>query len=145
MEWAHCQKRRWQWIIEALLGVWLAMSGDATEGPGPNDAAAQQFRAGQREPCDRRLVNKLLVTYFDRDSRTKSDVLALMAKILQFTDDEKERVGLIRHGGWLSWGLGGSTARAPSSDQESLTDMWIEFLLKESDEANKAANPDKPP
>lgn len=47
---------------------------------------------------DRRIIGKLLMTYFDRSSnfndRNRRDVLQLMAKILKFSDDEKKKVGL---------------------------------------------------
>ncbi|GMH32187.1 hypothetical protein BSKO_00021 [Bryopsis sp. KO-2023] len=99
---------------------------------------------------DRRLVVKLLVTYLER--RNNREVLALMAKMLHFTDEEKARVGLDGHGrrgivGALAGGtmalvrggvsvatlgmIGGSGQNVKPG--ESLADRWVEFLLKEAE------------
>mmetsp|Transcript_29466 Transcript_29466/g.47575 ORF Transcript_29466/g.47575 Transcript_29466/m.47575 type:complete len:539 (-) Transcript_29466:128-1744(-) len=85
---------------------------------------------------DKRLVSKLFVTYFERDSRTRQDVLALMAKILQFSDDEKVRVGLMNPTWWT-----GSPGKGQPSGQESLTEMWVDFLLRESDQGDGPGGP----
>mmetsp|Transcript_46177 Transcript_46177/g.76916 ORF Transcript_46177/g.76916 Transcript_46177/m.76916 type:complete len:937 (-) Transcript_46177:374-3184(-) len=77
---------------------------------------------------DRRLVNKLFVTYFDKDSKTRQDVLTLMARILMFTDEEKERVGLITPGWWSG------SKKGQRSGQDSITEMWVDYLLRETDQ-----------
>ncbi|XP_023928749.2 golgin candidate 3 isoform X1 [Quercus suber] len=90
---------------------------------------------------DRRLVIKLLVTYFQRNH--SSEVLDLMVRILQFSDEEKQRIGAAQQGvvcgvlglpGRLVGGiLGGSSAESAASENQSLAALWVDFLLKESE------------
>lgn len=55
--------------------------------------------------------------------------MEVIARILNFTEEEKRRVGIKTSG----WGLlSGSTNKSTSEDKDStLTDMWVDFLLKE--------------
>ncbi|XP_050272374.1 golgin candidate 4-like [Quercus robur] len=90
---------------------------------------------------DRRLVIKLLVTYFQRNH--SNEVLDLIVRILQFSDEEKQRIGAAQHGvvrgvlglpGRLVGGiLGGSLAESAASENQSLAALWVDFLLKETE------------
>jgi chromosome segregation ATPase len=91
---------------------------------------------------DRRLVVKLLTTFFERQE--KDDVLELMMRMLQFTAEEKQRVLQHRRGS----GIGGKIKSLasflpmlspfdsgekmytpdPSGDQ-NLGDLWVTHLL----------------
>ncbi|KAA3475232.1 Golgin candidate 4-like protein [Gossypium australe] len=109
---------------------------------------------------DRRIVIKLLVTYFQRNH--SKEVLDLMVRMLGFSDEDKQRIGVAQHGpgkgvvrgvlgipGHLVGGiLGGSPANTqantPSDNQPQLTfspqsiaDLWVDFLLKETEEREK--------
>jgi hypothetical protein len=48
---------------------------------------------------DKRILTQLLVRYFSEPTR-KTEVLELMARILNFGDEEKKKVGLISAGRW---------------------------------------------
>lgn len=88
---------------------------------------------------DRRLVVKMLTTYYERGQ--PQDVLDLMFRLLQFSDEERKRVVDSRRGrGWV-----GSVASMlnpfDSSERDSVVqqrddagvaDLWVEFLLKET-------------
>eukprot|EP00741_Cyanophora_paradoxa_P014250 tig00020800_g13744.t1 len=87
------------------------------------------------ELIDRRLVNKLVVSYIGGDGKTQRDVLMLMAKILGFTDAEKERVGLLHRDTWSR--LIGSKGK-DELENANLADMWVEFLRTEVDEDEAA-------
>lgn len=87
---------------------------------------------------DRRLVVKLLVTYFERSD--KSEVLELMSRILRFTDEDQRMIGC---GKYAKRGLVGSfmnilMPEEPSEPLEvdfasgNLADLWVEFLMKET-------------
>ncbi|PKI46342.1 golgin candidate 4 [Punica granatum] len=97
---------------------------------------------------DRRIVIKLLVTYFQRNH--SKEVLDLMVRMLGFSDEDKQRIGASQQGagkgvvrgvlgfpGRLVGGiLGGSSAEAQSnmaSENQSFADLWVDFLLKETD------------
>ncbi|CAH9096701.1 unnamed protein product [Cuscuta europaea] len=111
---------------------------------------------------DRRIVVKLLVTYFQRNH--SKEVLDLMVRMLGFSDEDKQRLGGIGRqqggsggkgvvrgvfglpgrlvGGILGSGGGGSSPTAAnmtssSSDDQSFGDLWVDFLLKETEEREK--------
>ncbi|XP_075510785.1 golgin candidate 4-like isoform X1 [Primulina tabacum] len=100
---------------------------------------------------DRRIVIKLLVTYFQRNH--SKEVLDLMVRMLGFSDEDKQRIGIAQQGagkgvvrgvlglpGRLVGGiLGGSSAEASTamSDDQSFADLWVDFLLKENEEKEK--------
>lgn len=101
---------------------------------------------------DRRIVIKLLVTYFQRNH--SKEVLDLMARMLGFSEEDKQRIGLAQQGAGKSvvrgvFGLpgrlvGGILGGAPTdnpanmaSDNQSFADMWVDFLLKEGEEREK--------
>lgn len=104
---------------------------------------------------DRRIVIKLLVTYFQRQH--SKEVLDLMVRMLGFTEEDKQRIGLAQQvaskgvvrgvlglpgrlvGGIL--GSGPSEASPPiPSENQSFSDLWIDFLLKESQERERREN-----
>ncbi|KAK2406944.1 golgin candidate [Trifolium repens] len=101
---------------------------------------------------DRRIVIKLLVTYFQRSHGR--EVLDLMVRMLGFSDEDKQRIGVAQQGaskgvvrgvlglpGRLVGGiLGGSSSEAAAnagSDNQSFADLWVDFLLKETEEREK--------
>lgn len=101
---------------------------------------------------DRRIVIKLLVTYFMRNH--SKEVLDLMVRMLGFSDEDKQRIGVAQQGaskgvvrgvlgipGRLVGGiLGGGSAGSPAnaaSDNQSFADLWVDFLLKETEERER--------
>ncbi|KAK4787372.1 hypothetical protein SAY86_011205 [Trapa natans] len=102
---------------------------------------------------DRRIVIKLLVTYFQRNH--SKEVLGLMVRMLGFADEDKQRIGIAQHGsgkgvvrgvlgfpGRLVGGiLGGNSSEAQSNiasdNQQSFADLWVDFLLKETDKERR--------
>ncbi|KAI4355124.1 hypothetical protein L6164_003927 [Bauhinia variegata] len=101
---------------------------------------------------DRRIVIKLLVTYFQRNH--SKEVLDLMVRMLGFSDEDKQRIGVAQQGagkgvvrgvlglpGRLVGGiLGGSSTEASAnmgSDNQSFADLWVDFLLEETEEREK--------
>ncbi|CAG8792035.1 17878_t:CDS:2, partial [Dentiscutata erythropus] len=116
-----------------------------------------------------RLITNLLIAFFNtpRGDSKRYEILQLMANMLQWTDEQKELVGLIRKafrpidnnnnsnvnarwasGLWtptierprsrLSEDAPRSTIRLSEDDEpnESFSDMWISFLLKEASKEN---------
>ena len=96
---------------------------------------------------DRRLVVKLLVTFFERGQ--KEDTLHLMYRMLGLSDEDKERIERGRRGKGIGGHLYGLTSyvsmlspfdasSAPmkvDTEDASLADLWVDFLLKEAREA----------
>ncbi|PSS24235.1 Golgin candidate like [Actinidia chinensis var. chinensis] len=102
---------------------------------------------------DRRIVIKLLVTYFQRNH--SKEVLDLMVRMLGFSDEDKQRIGGAQQGtgkgvvrgvlglpGRLVGGiLGGGSAEAnanTASENQSFADLWVDFLLKETEKRESA-------
>jgi len=101
---------------------------------------------------DRRIVIKLLVTYFQRNH--SKEVLDLMVRMLGFSEEDKQRIGLAQNNagkgvvrgvlglpGRLVGGIvgGGSSGKSTqtSQDSQSFADLWVDFLLKETEEREK--------
>lgn len=101
---------------------------------------------------DRRIVIKLLVTYFQRNH--SKEVLDLMVRMLGFSEEDKQRIGVAQQGtgkgvvrgvlglpGRLVGGiLSGGSAEANTnmaSENQSFADLWVDFLLKETEEGEK--------
>ncbi len=105
---------------------------------------------------DRRLVSSMLVSYFERPNQ-KGEVLELMARILQFDEKDKTRIGLGRGAGiggairswasWLSpWDAGVQIYSGPTSPsgEPNLADMWVDFLLKETGDTGGSVRNSRP-
>ncbi|CAD6265552.1 unnamed protein product [Miscanthus lutarioriparius] len=103
---------------------------------------------------DRRIVIKLLVTYFQREITAKRCVLDLMVRMLGFSEEDKQRIGFAQNnagkgvvrgvlglpgrlvGGIVGGGTSGKSTQA-SQDSQSFADLWVDFLLKETEEREK--------
>lgn len=102
---------------------------------------------------DRRIVIKLLVTYFQRQQ--SKEVLDLMSRMLGFAEEDKQAIGLAQQGagkgvvrgvlglpgrmvgGLLKTGSSPSVISLSQTDNQSFSDLWIDFLLKESEERER--------
>ncbi|KAL3680815.1 hypothetical protein R1sor_023771 [Riccia sorocarpa] len=102
---------------------------------------------------DRRIVIKLLVTYFQRNH--SREVLDLMVRMLGFSEEDKRRVGLAQQnagrgvvrgvlglpgrfvGGLIGSASADSLALRTPPENQSFADLWIDFLLKESEERER--------
>jgi chromosome segregation ATPase len=101
---------------------------------------------------DRRIVIKLLVTYFQKNHN--KEVLDLMVRMLGFSEEDKERIGAAKQGGgkgvvrgvlgfpgrFVGGILGGKSAELhanAASDNQSFADLWVDFLLKDAEERER--------
>ncbi|KAF8108521.1 hypothetical protein N665_0108s0056 [Sinapis alba] len=102
---------------------------------------------------DRRIVIKLLVTYFQKNH--SKEVLDLMVRMLGFSEEDKERIGVAQQGGgkgvvrgvlgfpgrFVGGIMGGKSAgshpNAAASDNQSFADLWVDFLLKDAEERER--------
>ncbi|KAJ3226244.1 hypothetical protein HDU81_007419 [Chytriomyces hyalinus] len=84
---------------------------------------------------DRRLISNLIVQFMatQRGDSKRFEMLSVIASVLKLNDEDKVKIGLLRRIGGGSGGMaekGGSTPRSPVGD--SITDLWISFLIKEA-------------
>ncbi|XP_077251381.1 golgin candidate 4-like isoform X1 [Tasmannia lanceolata] len=101
---------------------------------------------------DRRIVIKLLVTYFQRNH--SKEVLDLMVRMLGFSEEDKQRIGCAQQvagkgvvrgvlglPGRLVGGIFGGASLEVSahfpSESQSFADLWVDFLLKETEERER--------
>ncbi|GAA5861903.1 hypothetical protein JCM3774_001345 [Rhodotorula dairenensis] len=114
------------------------------------EAMRRLKRDSGENSVDRRLVSNVLITFITtpRGDSKRFEMLQLIASILSWTDDQREKVGLQRASGALSSssvissGRAGARGHARSGkgkaveeegvENESFSNLWIEFLLKEA-------------
>ncbi|KAK5574424.1 hypothetical protein RB653_009699 [Dictyostelium firmibasis] len=93
----------------------------------------------EQESVDKRVVSKLFLNYFSGNKKT--EILELIAKILNFSDAEKISIGLTKKGQWsllppFFGSRDGNNQEVNDGGEKPLAEMWIEFLLKESSGEN---------
>eukprot|EP00798_Chlamydomonas_sp_ICE-L_P014633 gene14633-20667_t len=116
-------------------------------------AQVQAMRGDNNSMVDRRIIVKLLLTYFEKGS--SKDVLSLMARMLNMTEEEKGKVGLLggqrrgflRSAAYMPFSLVQGASRALTTrpaapavkeGAASLADQWVNFLLSQSELDNEA-------
>lgn len=89
------------------------------------------MRLTRDDVVDRGLVTNLIVTYHARNR--SPEVLELMAKMLDFSDEDKRKVGL--KSSRQSLGGEGPQATAPAGDAaaSNVLELWVSFLAAEDD------------
>ncbi|GAA5825702.1 hypothetical protein JCM11251_000342 [Rhodosporidiobolus azoricus] len=126
------------------------------------EALRRLKRNSSENSVDQRLVSNVLITFLNtpRGDTKRFEMLQLIASILNWTDDQREQVGLQRASGSLSSssvissGRGGSgkgharSGKGKAVDEgvenESFSNLWIEFLLKEASQDSSPAPTSKP-
>jgi len=97
---------------------------------------ARVHRGGlEEELVDRQIFRQLLVSYFQVDVNRRRDVLELMARMLDFSDEDRSAVGLKRRRLREVLGL---LVQAPRAAGEippvgNMADKWVEFLIEQTD------------
>ncbi|GAA5981922.1 hypothetical protein JCM10908_004667 [Rhodotorula pacifica] len=123
------------------------------------EAMRRLKRDSGENSVDRRLVSNVLITFITtpRGDSKRFEMLQLIASILSWTDDQREKVGLQRASGALSSssiissGRAGARGHSRSGkgkaveddgvENESFSNLWIEFLLKEAGQGATAGGP----
>ncbi|KAF8178261.1 hypothetical protein BJ912DRAFT_900458 [Pholiota molesta] len=122
--------------------------------------ALRRLRRNSTETnVDRRLVTNVLLAFLStpRADSKRFEMLTLLASILSWSDQEREKAGLQRvnpsepaHGGTF-WGRSISTSGArhaeveKSDETESFSRLWVEFLLTEAAGGETPSQPSAPP
>ncbi|KAH9941857.1 uncharacterized protein BXZ73DRAFT_41364 [Epithele typhae] len=110
------------------------------------EALRRLRRSSSETNVDRRLVTNVLLSFLNtpRADSKRFEMLQLLASVLSWDDDAREKAGLQRNNvaqpsGGLFWGR--STAPSPTSkpadlqktdETESFSRLWVEFLLTEA-------------
>jgi len=109
------------------------------------EALRRLRRSSTETSVDRRLVTNVVLSFLatPRADPKRFEMLSLLASILSWTDDEREKAGLQRRGGTTQassfWGRSatsspkGKGAELERTDEtESFSRLWVEFLLTEA-------------
>ena len=140
-------------LLDTQHALWLSQqeAGSLRASIAANASRLQLFSSDTEYSIDRRLVVKMLLTFFERQQ--KDDVLQLMYRVLGLSDEERARIERARKGkgiGGRLYGLtsylnpfdaaGGAAANSALSvsDDASLADLWVDFLLKEAEQQQSA-------
>ena len=105
------------------------------------DEAIQRLQLSQEDVVDRGMMKNVLLDWFDKTGKGKRDVLEVMASLLHFTDDEKQKINIYEGPGAIGKVVGAVAAPLPppASDMEKLEgsnvrEKWVNFLLAETDD-----------
>ncbi|VVB06512.1 unnamed protein product [Arabis nemorensis] len=102
-------------------------------------------------------AEKVAAEWKNRVSKVEEDnakALDLMVRMLGFSEEDKERIGVAQQGGgkgvvrgvlgfpgrFVGGILGGKSADShsnPASDNQSFADLWVDFLLKDAEERER--------
>ncbi|KAI8614906.1 hypothetical protein BC830DRAFT_1081640 [Chytriomyces sp. MP71] len=91
---------------------------------------------------DRRLISNLIVQFMatQRGDPKRFEMLSVIASVLKLNDEDKVKIGLLRRVGGGGAGIGDKGINSPRSPVgESMTDLWISFLIKEAGTEGKEA------
>ncbi|KAI0701044.1 hypothetical protein BC835DRAFT_1324653 [Cytidiella melzeri] len=121
------------------------------------EALRRLRRSSTDTNVDRRLVTNVLLSFLNtpRADSKRFEMLSLIASILQWNDDEREKAGLQRKNGasiasslWSrASGKGKSTELEKTDQTESFSKLWVEFLLTEAaaGDGSTPSSPSSPP
>ncbi|OCH89314.1 hypothetical protein OBBRIDRAFT_794357 [Obba rivulosa] len=122
------------------------------------EALRRLRRSSPDTSVDRRLVTNVLLSFLmtPRADPKRFEMLSLLASILSWTEDEREKAGLQRRAsatqGSLLWGRSaasspkGKNAELERTDEtESFSKLWVEFLLTEAAAGEGGSPPAKAP
>jgi len=103
------------------------------------DEAIQRLQVTQDDVIDRAFMKNILLDWLTKkEKKERSQVLGLMASVLHFTDDEKERVHIIDEDS--SRGIRKFVAPPPSKadlehlEGDNVREKWVNFLIAETDD-----------
>eukprot|EP01061_Rhynchopus_euleeides_P046138 TRINITY_DN8635_c0_g1_i2.p3 TRINITY_DN8635_c0_g1~~TRINITY_DN8635_c0_g1_i2.p3 ORF type:complete len:345 (+),score=170.79 TRINITY_DN8635_c0_g1_i2:1076-2110(+) len=94
-------------------------------------------RCNEDVMIEKKFVTKLFLQYMDK-LKARADlreILTIMAGVLGWSDEEKVRAGAVKQqeqGSWWNM-LTPSKQEAPDQPVQSLSDMWVTFLMQEAE------------
>ncbi|KAF8595380.1 hypothetical protein BDV93DRAFT_501288 [Ceratobasidium sp. AG-I] len=113
--------------------------------------------ASSSHSVDKALVSNILLSFLSapRTDGTRFEMLGVLANILAWGENEREKAGLQRAGGGpsiITTGVGGRKVSSSvgggkdlelerSDETESFSKMWVEFLLKEANQGSAPPTP----
>lgn len=108
--------------------------------PGSPYSSTDDVSKSPSQTIDPRILSNLLQQYFTSKDPQRLEILVLITKVLNMSDSERDVIGLIRdeRGKWTR-----KKSRKASEDlsqNASLAEQWMSFLLSEARKAEKNEN-----
>ncbi|KAI2502089.1 biological adhesion [Fragilaria crotonensis] len=103
------------------------------------DEAISRLQASQEDVVDRSLMKNVLLDWFARSGKSKEQVLEMMASLLHFSEDEKEKIHLY-DGNRFSQVISSVATLPPATvdvqnlEGANVRDKFVNFLLAETDD-----------
>ena len=103
------------------------------------DEAISRLQASQEDVVDRSLMKNVLLDWFARSGKSKEQVLEVMASLLHFSEDEKEKIHLYDGNRFTQVISSVATMPPAMTDVQHLEganvrDKFVSFLLAETDD-----------
>lgn len=106
------------------------------------DEAIHRLQTTQEDVVDRVLMKNILMDWLTKTGvKERKDVLEVMASLLHFTEEEKDKVHLHAPAGTLGKVVGSVAAPLPPSradvehlEGNNVREKWVNFLLAETDD-----------
>jgi len=103
------------------------------------DEAISRLQASQEDVVDRSMMKNVLLDWFARSGKSRGQVLEVMASLLHFSEDEKERVHLYGGSRGISKVVESVASLPPAAtdvqnlEGDNVRDKWVNFLLAEAE------------
>mmetsp|Transcript_14923 Transcript_14923/g.17133 ORF Transcript_14923/g.17133 Transcript_14923/m.17133 type:complete len:1037 (+) Transcript_14923:89-3199(+) len=105
------------------------------------DEAISRLQASQEDIVDRSMMKNVLLDWFARSGKSKCQVLEVMASLLHFSEEEKEKVHLYGGSSGISKVVESVATLPPAAtdvqnlEGDNVQDKWVNFLLAETEDS----------
>jgi len=106
------------------------------------DEAIQRLHSKEEDVIDRSFMRNILLDWHSKSGKSKREVLAIMSSVLHFTQEDKEKCGLIDSQHTISKVVGTlapplhPAVKSPEElDGDNIREKWVNFLLAECGES----------
>lgn len=105
------------------------------------DEAISRLQASQEDVVDRSMMKNVLLDWFARSGKSRGQVLEVMASLLHFSEEEKEKIHLYGGSRGFSKVVESVAALPPAAtdvqklEGENVQDKWVNFLLAETEDS----------
>lgn len=107
------------------------------------DEAIHRLQSNQEDVIDRSFMKNILLEWHSKGGKSRREVMLVMASVLHFTDNEKDKCGIGEGSGTIGRVVGvmapplGPAAKTSQEiEGDTVREKWVNFLLAECGEGN---------